>query len=167
MQIIHSKVSAKGDGPDSTRVRPTDWNAGHVITFAASSVVAGRISAGPGVAEEVPFASLLPPAMVLPTAATVAPSGWVFLFGQAVSRVANPRTFAAIGTTYGPGDGSTTFNLPDARGFVLAGKSNMGGSDRGNLPGGTVLGALLGRSEERRVGKECALLCRSRWSPYH
>jgi microcystin-dependent protein len=42
------------------------------------------------------------------------------------------------------GDGSTTFNLPDLRGMVGAGKSDMGGSDRGNLSGGTVVGAALG-----------------------
>lgn len=144
MQIIHTKVSAKGDGPDSTRVRPTDWNADHTITLSATGVVIGRLSAGPGAAEEIPFASILPPALVLPSAAITAASGFVFLFGQAVSRAANPRTFTAIGTTFGVGDGSTTFNLPDMRGVVPAGKSNMGGSDRGNLSGGTVLGAALG-----------------------
>lgn len=144
MQIIHSKVSAKGDGPDSTRLRPSDWNADHVITLSATGVVIGRITAGPGAAEEIPFASLLPPALVLPTAAIAASSGWVLLFGQAISRSANPKTFAAVGTTYGAGDGSTTFNVPDMRGMVPGGKSNMGGSDRGNLPGGTVLGAVLG-----------------------
>src|SRR5688572_24430604 len=100
MQIIHSKVSAKGDGPDSTRVRPTDWNNDHVVTLSTDGVVIGRSTAGAGPAEEVPFALLLPPALVLPTAAITASSGWVFLFGQAVSRAANPRTFTACGTTY-------------------------------------------------------------------
>lgn len=42
-----------------------------------------------------------------------APSGWFALNGQAVSRAANPGLFALYGTTYGVGDGSTTFNLPD------------------------------------------------------
>jgi hypothetical protein len=32
---------------------------------------------------------------------------------------------------------------------------------------GALIGAATGRSEERRVGKECRRLCRSRWSPYH
>lgn len=144
MQITHAKVSAKSDGPDNTRVRPSDWNADHTITLSASGVVIGRSSAGPGPAEEISIALLFPPAVLLPTAAIAAPAGWAFPFGQAVSRAANPRTFAAIGTTYGAGDGSTTFNLPDLRGVVPAGKSNMGGSDRGNLSGGSVLGALLG-----------------------
>src|SRR5690606_27116180 len=45
-----------------------------------------------------------------------APEGWHLAQGQAVSRADNPMLFAAIGTTYGAGDGSTTFNLPDLRG---------------------------------------------------
>lgn len=45
-----------------------------------------------------------------------APTGWTHLEGQAISRTGNPRLFAQFGTTYGVGDGSTTFNLPDPRG---------------------------------------------------
>lgn len=45
-----------------------------------------------------------------------APTGWTFLEGQAISRTTYPRLFAFFGTTYGVGDSSTTFNLPDSRG---------------------------------------------------
>lgn len=45
-----------------------------------------------------------------------APTGWVFLEGQAISRTTYPRLFAQFSTTFGVGDGSTTFNLPDVRG---------------------------------------------------
>jgi microcystin-dependent protein len=44
-----------------------------------------------------------------------APVGWAFCDGQDVSRSAFPNLFAVIGTTYGPGDGATTFGLPDLR----------------------------------------------------
>ena len=44
---------------------------------------------------------------------STAPTGWFALNGQAVSRAGNPGLFALYGTTYGAGDGSTTFNLPD------------------------------------------------------
>lgn len=55
-------------------------------------------------------------------AGTVAPQGWLFCDGSAVSRVNFPELFAMIGTTYGPGDGSgTTFNVPDFRGRVAVG----------------------------------------------
>lgn len=62
-----------------------------------------------------------------------APAFWLLCFGQAVSRTTNLALFTAIGTTYGSGDGSTTFNLPDARDYALVGKGNMGGSDAGRL----------------------------------
>lgn len=50
-----------------------------------------------------------------------APSGWFICDGHEVSRAAYPALFAAIGVTYGSGDGSTTFNLPDFRGRFLRG----------------------------------------------
>jgi microcystin-dependent protein len=52
---------------------------------------------------------------------SVPPSGWLFCNGAAVSRTDYPALFAAIGTAWGVGDGSTTFNLPDGRGRVLVG----------------------------------------------
>jgi microcystin-dependent protein len=47
---------------------------------------------------------------------TLIPPGWLFCQGQAVSRTTYADLFAAIGTTWGAGDGSTTFNVPDLRG---------------------------------------------------
>jgi microcystin-dependent protein len=61
------------------------------------------------------------------------PAGSVQLYGQAVSRTTYPLTFAALGTTWGIGDGSTTFNLPDMRGRVPAGVDNMGGTAASRL----------------------------------
>jgi len=84
---------------------------------------------------------------------TVAPEGFLFCGGQAVSRTTFARLFAVIGTTFGTGDGSTTFNVPDLRGRVVAGRDNMGGTAAGRLtnagtgnPGidGTALGAVGG-----------------------
>jgi microcystin-dependent protein len=49
------------------------------------------------------------------------PDGWLECNGQAISRATYALLFAAIGTTWGIGDGSTTFNLPDARSQVLVG----------------------------------------------
>lgn len=51
-----------------------------------------------------------------------APSGWALCDGSAVSRTTFATLFALIGTAYGAGDGSTTFNLPDLRGRVAVGK---------------------------------------------
>ena len=49
------------------------------------------------------------------------PAGWFVCDGSEVSRGEHPELFAAIGVTYGDGDGSTTFNLPDFRGRFLRG----------------------------------------------
>lgn len=52
------------------------------------------------------------------------PSDWLLCDGSAVSRITYADLFAVIGTNYGTGDGSTTFNLPDLRGRVAVGKSS-------------------------------------------
>ena len=70
---------------------------------------------------------------------TSAPTSWLMCYGQAISRSTYADLFTIIGTAYGIGDGSTTFNLPDLRGRVTAGKDNMGGSSADrltNLSGG-------------------------------
>ena len=95
-------------------------------------------------------ASILPPGVVLPYAGDTAPVGWAFPYGQAVSRLTYSALFKALGTTYGTGDGSTTFNLPDLRGRAPFGDDNMGGSTAGRITNaisgitGTTLGATGG-----------------------
>ena len=54
-------------------------------------------------------------------AGTTAPNGWLICDGSAVSRTTYADLFAVIGTTYGSGDGSTTFNIPDIRKRVPVG----------------------------------------------
>ena len=66
-------------------------------------------------------------------AGSTAPTGWLLCYGQAVSRGTYSILFSVIGTTYGAGDGTTTFNLPDLRGRVPVGLDNMGGTDAQNL----------------------------------
>jgi microcystin-dependent protein len=61
-------------------------------------------------------------------AGPTAPNGWLLEYGQAISRSTYALLFAIIGTAYGVGDGTTTFNLPDKRGRVSVGVDNMGGS---------------------------------------
>lgn len=87
-----------------------------------------------------------PSGVVLPFAGSAAPYGWLLCFGQAVSRTTYAALFAALGTTYGSGDGSTTFNLPDLRGRVAGGKDNMGGTAANRLTSGGsgVNGLVLG-----------------------
>jgi len=88
----------------------------------------------------------VPSGAIFDFAGATAPSGYLLCYGQAVSRTTYADLFAAIGTVYGSGDGSTTFNIPDARGRVSAGKDDMGGSAANRLTGlsGGVSGSTLG-----------------------
>jgi microcystin-dependent protein len=63
--------------------------------------------------------------------ATAPNSSFVFPVGQAISRTTYSTLFAMVGTTFGSGDGSTTFNVPDKRGRV----SSMQDNSTGRLPG--------------------------------
>lgn len=62
-------------------------------------------------------------------------SSFVLMYGQAISRSTYATLFSLLSTTYGSGDGSTTFNIPDLRGRVIAGKDDMGGSAASRLTG--------------------------------
>jgi microcystin-dependent protein len=70
-------------------------------------------------------------------AGTSCPSGSLETYGQAVSRTTYSDLFAIISTTYGIGDGSLTFNMPDLRGRVTAGEDDMGGSSANRLTAAT------------------------------
>lgn len=93
----------------------------------------------------------LPIGGMIDYAGSTAPnSSFVLAYGQAISRTTYANLFSLISTTYGAGDGSTTFNVPDLRGRVTAGKDDMGGSAASRLTssyfGGTAtnLGATGG-----------------------
>lgn len=66
---------------------------------------------------------------------TSAPSGWLKANGAVVSRTTYASLFSAIGTTFGVGDGSTTFKLPDLRGEFLRGLDDGRGVDAGRSLG--------------------------------
>ena len=73
--------------------------------------------------------------MVLPFAGSAAPTGWLECNGAAVSRTTFSALFAAIGTLWGIGDGSTTFNLPETRGEFIRGYDHSRGVDSGRAIG--------------------------------
>jgi microcystin-dependent protein len=60
-------------------------------------------------------------------------SSFVFPYGQAISRTTYATLFSLVSTIYGAGDSSTTFNVPDLRGRIPAGKDDMGGSAASRL----------------------------------
>lgn len=82
-------------------------------------------------ADQVPGLIVVPPAvpagLLAPFAGTVAPAGWLLCDGAVVGRAAYAGLFAAIGTVFGAGDGSTTFALPDLRGRAAIGAGTGSG----------------------------------------
>ena len=121
----------------ASKFRPDSLNYGCL-----SVSKSGEVAAGDSNNKAVP---VLPTGSVIPFAGKTAPTGWRMCQGQAVSRTTYAQLFSVIGTTFGSGDGSTTFNLPDLRGRVAVGvdsDANLGkveGSDsviikKANLP---------------------------------
>ena len=90
-----------------------------------------------GTMKSVPASDLraysMPSGAVTPYAGSSAPTGFLLCDGSAISRTTYSGLFTAISTTYGTGDGSSTFNIPDLRGRVVAGQDDMGGSSANRL----------------------------------
>ena len=108
-----SVTDAGGDGSMS-------YNAGTgVLTYTGPTVSA--------------VSELVPSGILMPYAGTSAPTGYLLCDGSAISRTTYSNLFAAISTTYGVGNGSSTFNIPDLRGRVIAGQDDMGGASANRL----------------------------------
>jgi microcystin-dependent protein len=80
------------------------------------------------------------------TGATAPNSAFVLPFGQAISRTTYATYFSLVGTTFGTGDGSSTFNIIDMRGRLPIGQDNMGGSaaSRVTTAGSGIDGTTIG-----------------------
>ena len=95
---------------------------------------------------------------ILPYGGATAPSGWFICDGTAISRTTYSELFAVIGTSFGVGDGSTTFNLPDLRnkttfgvGSATGGLANVGDATVGSLPNITGSASAAGRITARNA----------------
>ena len=97
-------------------------NASGVAFTPAGSIAANNVQAAIQEldTEKAPILSGVPPGAIMDFAMNSAPAGWLACDGAAVSRTTYAALFAAIGTTWGAGNGSTTFNVPDTRGRFRA-----------------------------------------------
>lgn len=98
-------------------------------------------------------------------------SSFAFPFGQAISRTIYASLFSgnpwSIGTTYGAGDGSTTFNLPDVRGRLTPAMDNMGGAAAGRLTNsGTGNSGINGSALGATGGAQSEVLVTANLPPY-
>lgn len=132
------QIALRAGGTD--RVTATTSGAAVTGDFTASGTVTptGAFAGGTG--------QLVPTGTVLDFAGASAPTGYLLCYGQEVSRTTYSALFTVLGTLYGAGDSSTTFNLPDCRGRVVAGQDDMGGTSANRLTGlsGGVDGDTLG-----------------------
>ena len=100
-----------------------------------------------------PTGAVGPIGSVIPYAGSTAPAGWLFCYGQNISRTTYADLWVAIRTgsapnytgPFGSGDGTNTFTLPDLRGRVAAGKDNMGGTSANRMYA-IISGSTLGAS---------------------
>lgn len=85
-----------------------------------------------------PLLNIVPIGAILEWGTATAPSGWLLLDGSQKNRVTYKALFELWGTTYGAGDGSTTFNLQDRRGRFPLGKAAAGTGATLGETGGTI-----------------------------
>ncbi len=135
----------------SEKVRFT--NAGEIGLGASANVgTSGMVLTSNGAGSAVVWANPSPTGSVIAFAGQVAPAGWLLCQGQAVSRTTYADLFAIIGTTYGVGDNTTTFNLPDLRGEFVRGWDAGRGIDTGRVFGSTQTDALQGHGHQLLYG---------------
>jgi microcystin-dependent protein len=133
---VPSVISPSGGGT-GTNTTPSDGQLliGNGTNYTVANLTAGTnvsISNGPGsitINASGGGGGASPSGSIVAFGGSVAPSGWLICDGSAVSRSTYSALFAAIATNYGDGDGSTTFNLPDTRGYFLRGWDNGAGND--------------------------------------
>lgn len=133
-------------------IRTTDINDNQVTTakILDENVTTSKIADGAVTSAKLAAGAMTPSGIISAYAGSTAPTGWQLCHGQSISRTTYASLFTAIGTVYGSGDGSTTFNVPDLRGRVVAGQDDMGGTSANRLTGftggvdGDVLGATGG-----------------------
>ncbi|MBF0331013.1 MAG: tail fiber protein [Candidatus Omnitrophica bacterium] len=130
-----------------------------VLPLEIAPVTAGLLPMSAVSAEQVrstvtlPGASAagIPSGMIVPWGSSVIPAGWLICDGRAVSRLDEALLFGVIGTTYGAGDGVTTFNLPDLRGRTVVGLDDMGSGLANTITDtrARVLGGILGEEKHQ------------------
>lgn len=131
-------------GDDSTKIATTEYVKDNVpVSVGDSDTPVYTDSNGKIVSTGKKFSEYVPTGCVQAFAGSTTPNGWLLCDGSAVSRTTYADLFAVIGTTYGVGDGSTTFNLPDLVDKFVEGSSTAGTVKSAGLP--NITGSIRSR----------------------
>ena len=124
---VASDANIQTDKLNLTSVAQSFANTG---TFAntGNATITGTLTVSSTVSANGVTNATLPAGAIMMWGTNTAPTGWLLCDGSAVSRTTYSGLFAVISTTFGSGDGSTTFNVPDMRGRFPLGQDDMGGS---------------------------------------
>jgi microcystin-dependent protein len=119
---------------------------GTAATVVDSAITTAKIVDGAVTTPKLADGVATPAGQVALYARSTAPTGWLKANGAAISRTTYAALFTAIGTTFGAGDGSTTFNLPDLRGEFVRSLDDGRGVDSGRVLGSWQTGQIESHS---------------------
>jgi hypothetical protein len=131
----------------TTNINATGSNATNIGNASSTTTIGGptTINGNTTINVDNTF-NLMPTATIITTVSATVPAGFLYCNGQAVNRVGTyARLFAAINTTFGPGNGLTTFNVPNFLGAFLRGASTQ------TVGGVTYGGAAVGTAQQDAV----------------
>ena len=100
------------------------WTGSH--SFSSATTTFNATTSHTGMFQQGEWGGIMPVGALTAYASSTPPQGWLLCNGQTVSRTIYARLFHVIGTTYGVGDGSTTFTLPDVRNRKITMASTTG-----------------------------------------
>lgn len=125
-----------------------------VANIVTADIADGAITGPKLAAGAIVIPDAVPPGAILPFAMNTAPTGWLAANGAAVSRTTYSGLFSAIGTTYGIGDGSTTFNLPDLRGYFVRGAGTNSDGKSSDAFGAKQADAVIAHTHSGTTGND-------------
>ena len=158
-----------GDIPLDQLGGTTNWFTESFDARLTATLVANKIATGEqGDKADTAISRLdalqtVPPGAVVSFAMSIPPTGWLECDGSAVSREDYSDLYAAVGDSFGPGDASTTFNLPDLRGHFVRGW-NHGATEDPNAAirtaqvAGGATGDTVGSHQEDEVKSHAHVL---------
>ena len=144
-EVSASDFKFKDDSTGVLTITAPSSVTSHTLTLPSATGSANTVLQTDG-SGNLSWTLLIPPGLIFPYGGTSAPTGFIICHGSAVSRTTYSALFAVIGTSFGTGDGSSTFNVPDFRGRFLRGVDGGVGRDpdRASRSGGDNIGSTQG-----------------------